>query len=445
MSIFDRLNEPAPENGDNPRKDADKGREPKLVSGQLGRRLISQAALLEKVTKAFIAEYASSERLKDADTQTKRIKLILEVVTYTLAVESVNLDDNQKAQLIADAYGELFGYGPLDALFADERITTIVLEGTDKSAVRYGHSELTSIAPLFDDAEHIQRIIGRLLLDAGAELREGTPYIETGLMVGSRPICLNLMAPPVTAQLTADIRLHPAVLPTLENLVAQNFMDEKAAEFLRALVSSPHGFLIVGDTESGKTTLLSILAQMLPSPETVVSVERAGEMRLPPGAQRLMTQWAAADQPGKTFGAQISAALERNPACILLDEVRADEPETIAPLLSDPNPPRQIWSFRGTVEAKRLHSALGMLARRANMARAEEMAIALNRRLPFAITLRRRSSQLQIYNIGEWAFQPDAEYPTYKLLMELQDGILQPTGHLPHHELNLPQEFWLQR
>src|SRR5690349_10366063 len=120
MPVFDRLNGKTPENDEEPRKDADKGREPRLVPAQLGARMVSQAALLEKIVSAFTAEHSNSATLREADTETKRIKLILETVNYVLATESIHPTANDKADIISKAYSELFGYGPLDALFLDE-------------------------------------------------------------------------------------------------------------------------------------------------------------------------------------------------------------------------------------------------------------------------------------------------------------------------------------
>jgi pilus assembly protein CpaF len=438
MPILDRVNgnNPMPEDDEQPNKDADKGREPHLVSGQLGTRMVSVAALVERIVSAFITEYTDSPALREADNASKRLKLILDTANYILSIESVSLSADEKANVVSRVYSELFGYGPLDALFLDDRVTTIELEGVDKVSVRYGHGDLEKLKPLFDDDAHMQRVIARLLMDAGAELREDQPIIETGLIVGDRPVGLNIVSPPITPQLTTDIRVHPRVLPTLDDLVTSEFLTEQAATLLRGLIASPYGLMIVGDAESGKTTLLSILLQLLEQPESIITVERAGELRLPPGAARLMTQWKTGNQAGVTFGAQINNALEKSLQCLVLDEVRADEPETIAPLLMAIESPRQIWSFRGAAETKRLQSALGMLARRADSSRSEEMVRALYQRLPFVIAVRRFEGRLQLYNIGEWQFIDGADYPNYVALMGRQSGELILTGKKPSRTLN---------
>ncbi len=426
-----------------PRRDPDKGREPQFVAAQMGARWISLNALAERVEAAFIEEHADhSSALQEADTRAKRLQLVLSTLDYVVASESVQMSSAEKADLVSRVYSAIFGYGPLDALLGDERITTISLEGVDAASVRYAHGQLQALGPIFQSEDQFRRVLRRLLLDANAELRDDQPYIEAGLTAAERPICVNLIAPPVTFQLTADIRLHPKRLPTLSDLVAQDILTEPAAAVLEALMRSPHGVIVVGESESGKTALLNVLATLLPIPEQALAVERAGEMRLPSAMKRLVVRWPVGAAPGVTFGEQIQAALREKPQVLLLDEVRADEPETIAPLLMEADAPRLIWSFRGAIFAKRLQNALGMLARRADSSGGERLVNALHERLPYVVTLSRGGERLRVAGIGEWQFKHSADYPTYTLLMATEDGQLRFTGETPTHPLELAADFW---
>ena len=442
MSDDDTHNDEHPERVQRPRLDADKGREPQLIPAQMGRRLISLNALAERIEAAFVEEYEGTEELREADTSAKRLKLVLQTTNYILTTESAQLSQREKSALVYRVQSNLFSYGPLDSLFMDDHITTISLEGADQVSVRYGQDELVSLGSLFQNTDHLRKVIKRLLIDAGAELREDQPYIETGLMVGNRPVSLSLVFPPVAYQLTADIRVHPQKQPSWDDLVDSDFMTQKAATLLQELIASPYGLLIVGEPESGKTTLLSLLANTLPEPSHTVAVERAGELRLPLGMERLMVQWPVGNQAGVSFGEQINQALDKKPACILLDEVRSDEPLTIAPLLQKSDAPRQIWSFRGTIFAKRLQSSLGMLARRADTGGGEALVKALYERLPFVITVSRVNNNLRLWSIGEWQFKHSPDYPTYTILMQVSEGQLQLTGERPTRELELPNDFW---
>jgi hypothetical protein len=142
-------------------------------------------------------------------------------------------------------------------------------------------------------------------------------------------------------------------------------------------------------------------------------------------------RWQAGETPGASFADQIFAALEREPTCLLLDEVRSDEPGAIAPLLELDNPPRQIWVVRAAPDHKRLQSALGMLARRADAARGEAPVHALYERLPFMVTVARIRGQLQLFSIAEWQSRIDTDYPDYIMLMRYEEGRAQLTGTPP--------------
>lgn len=399
-------------------------RGPRLIPGRLGTRAYTLAALRERVEAQFLAEYSlDSPALREATTPAKRLRLILDVTDHLLAVESVRLNDDERAELVRDTYSSLFGYGPLDPYFLDERVTTIALEGVERASVRCGHGDLTGIGRLFEDAAYLARTIARLLSDAGAELHPEQSVVETGLTIDGRRVRLSVVAPPLTPTIHADIRLHPRQAPSLDDLAAADVLSAEAAALLRQIARSGYGFVIAGEVESGKTTLLGALARELPEPPALITaVQRADELALPDEIERRWVQWPTREQVGITFGEQVLAALDTEPRCLLLDEVRADSPEAIAPLLEAEQAPRQIWVVRGAPDHKRLQSALGMLARRASVGQGELLVHALYERLPFVITVARIRGRLQLFSVAEWQSRIDTDYPDYVMLMHYQDG-----------------------
>src|SRR5690606_24185159 len=128
------------------------------------------------------------------------------------------------------------------------------------------------------DVPHLRRTLEKILQAAGAALNDDTPIIETALMVNNRAVALNIAAPPFAPEWTADIRLHPVQMPSLDDFVKANVMPEQAATLLRAIVRSQYGLVVVGNTEAGKTTLMSALMRELPSGGGVTTVERAHEL-----------------------------------------------------------------------------------------------------------------------------------------------------------------------
>ncbi|MBK8025685.1 MAG: Flp pilus assembly complex ATPase component TadA [Chloroflexi bacterium] len=414
-----------------PDEDAKQPREPRLVAGRGGTRMFSVAALAERIREQFMMELSGSDVLHEANTPSKRMRLVRDVTDYVIAVESIAMTSDDKATLMQRVYSELFGYGPLDALFADPLVTTIALNGADHAAVRYGHDELQDVSPLFEDADQVRTIVERLLVDAGAEMVSESPIVETGLTIGGRRVSLSVVTPAFGTHLTADIRLHPTTAPSLNDLVANQALTEEAADVLRRLVASPYGFVVAGETETGKTTLLNALAGEMAIAEDAApgaAVERTGEMRLPERWVCYQPTWGRDESESVQFGQRIEEALAAAPGCLMIDEVRADDPTSIAPLLTREDVPRQAWAFRGAPDHKRLQSALGMLARRAEVGAGEALVHALYTRLPFVISVARIQGRLKLFSIAEWQSRIDTDYPDYVQLFRYSEGSSRATG-----------------
>lgn len=428
------------------RANADRGREPELLQARQGRRQYSMRALVERIVTQFLDEHGTnSEALQAADTETDRLKLVLASADYVIAVESVELSAKDKADVVRQAYGELFSYGPLDKLLADESVTTIALEGADKLSVRRRYDDILSETPLFDDEAHLHKIMRRMLADAGAELREDEPVVETGLTVNGRRVSLTVVSPPASTLLTADIRVHPATPPSLDDLVADETITADSARLLEALAVSEHGVMVIGDTESGKTTMLGLLARLAHEGSGaghITSVERSAELALPEDVSRHTVRWRTSQHERLPLADCVKKALAEHPNLLLVDEVRADDAAAIAPLLLDDGVPRQMWAFRGQSESKRQSAALSMLARRSAPDAGETPVHNLYERLPFIVTLRRRFGKLMLSRISEWQHSSGATYPDHIDLMAVDWDNLVLTGQRPVRPLPLPDDFW---
>jgi pilus assembly protein CpaF len=391
--------------------------------------MFSMAALAERVREQFMLEYAGTPMLAEADTAPKRARLVLGAADYVIAVEMITMSLDEKAALLERVYSELFGYGPLDRFFADPTVTTIALHGAERAAVRFGHGDLQDVGAIFEDADQLQAIITRILTDAGIDLTPEQPIVETGLSIGGRRVSISVIAPTLSlagAGLVADIRLHPTQPRTLDELIADGMCSPEAGDTLRALAASKYGLIIAGETETGKTTLMNALALTV-NTTGAAAVERTGEMRLPDHVRCFQPFWGSGDAPPVTFGEQILRALTDMPPLLFIDEVRADEPGTIAPLLDSADAPRQWWVFRGAPDHKRMQSALGMLARRAQPGSGEALVHALYARLPFVISLARIQGRLKLFSIAEWQSRLDTDYPDYVQLYRYDNGMARRT------------------
>lgn len=368
------------------------GAQSKLVHNVTGARSYTLSALHERAVDQFRAE-VNEEMLREATTVAKRRALVRDVVTYIIAIESLVVDANDKAAIIASVYSDLFGYGALDPLLLDARVTTITLNGLDTVAVRYGHGDLVSLPRLFPDLQTMREVVGRLLVDAGLDFDADRPVREFGLRVNGRRAAVSIAD---GAWLSVDVRLHPHEPPTLEDLIAAGVLSGEAAQLLQRISESVYGLIIAGEVETGKTTLLNALLLALTDLDGVVAVTHAGELVVPTNGEQI----TLASEQG--FADGINTALARQLRLLLLDEVRPNDSAALLPLLSQEVGFRQWWIVRGATDPARLQTALSLMARRADPSAGDRLVEQLRARLPFLITLVRQQGQLRVNAIAEW-------------------------------------------
>lgn len=420
-------------------------RRPKILESKTGAR-ISVEALLERIVEQFNMEHEhDSVVFKAAESRTDRMKLVGDSAKYIFAVESLNLMPSEQADIIHRVYGEIYGYGPLDPLLADDRVTTISLEGVDKASVRYGPGEeLTVLDSLFTDNLHLNEIVRRMLRDARATYIDGMAFIECGMTYNGRKVSFNIAFPPFTMETTVDIRVHPTDMPTLDDLVESEFMTEDAATLLRALAKSNHGIVIMGEPESGKTTLLSALTQEMDGIGEVVTVERTGEICPPDSVEQRVIRWGYEKIEPILYEEHVRQTLQSPPHTLILDEITADQALATRLPLTIANAPRQIWAFRGGTILKRIRSALTILAQRANPGDPKGMEHAVYDRLPFIVLTKRNKAKkkLQLVEIIEWQNIDGHEIPDLISLMEQGWYGIEVSGRKPQREIDLPDSFW---
>jgi len=393
-------------NGDSESDDSQPSvkRSPQFLSGS---RQTSLAAIREKIEDQLIAE-TSPAMLRAAADETARRDLIRAAADYVLAVEGITLSRADRLAIQDVIYSDLFRLGPLDGYAQDETVSEITIDSADRVYMRRGVGDRIAVDAFFDDAVHLERVIQWTLATAGAQLNASDPFIEVGTVLAGRPARVTVAAPPVSPMLHVEIRLRPTSVATLDSLVAMGMLDQSAQALLTAILRAGHGLMVVGDAGSGKTTLLEALLPLLPAGS--ISVERAAELRLPPGIERLTAIPPAPDQSPVSFADQITAALAHDPAWLVLDEVRFDESDAMWQALTSAPGTRCLWAFRGTTNLLRLRTAFSMAVRRA--AQTIDQAVinsALLDRLPFVALLARQNQQIKVVSINEW--QRDDQQP----------------------------------
>lgn len=211
-------------------------------------------------------------------TQTAEVRRQIEELFESILVEmNIVLSRPERRRLFEQIVAEILGLGPIEPLLSDETITEVMVNGAKNIYVERGgkiHREPAS----FESDDHLMRIIDRIVAPLGRRIDESSPYVDARLNDGSR---VNAVIPPISlVGPVLTIRKFAKNPITVEQLIEFGTLTAEAIEFMKACVIARVNMVISGGTGSGKTTMLNVLSQYIPSDERIVTIENAAELQL---------------------------------------------------------------------------------------------------------------------------------------------------------------------
>ncbi|GBD08032.1 Putative conjugal transfer protein [Candidatus Thermoflexus japonica] len=203
--------------------------------------------------------------------------MIEEKFDAVLMEDHIVLSRLERQRLFEQIVAEILGFGPLEPLLKDDTITEIMVNGPKKVYIeRNGKIERTNV--VFEDDEHLMRIIERIVAPLGRRVDESMPYVDARLPDGSR---VNIVIPPISLiGPVVTIRKFYRTPLTVDDLIRLGSATPEVMEFLKACVQAKINIVVSGGTGSGKTTLLNILSGFIPEGERIITIENAAELQL---------------------------------------------------------------------------------------------------------------------------------------------------------------------
>ncbi len=219
---------------------------------------------------------------------------------------------------------EILGLGPLEPLLADPSISDILVNGPRNIYVeRRGKLQRTDIH--FDDAQHLLKIIDRIVSNVGRRIDESSPMVDARLADGSR---VNAIIPPLAIDgPSMSIRRFGVETLEIDDLVGLGSLSPLMADLLKQVVRAELNIVVSGGTGSGKTTLLNILSGFIPLDERIVTIEDSAELQLrQPHVVRLETRPPNIEGRGEVSQRElVRNSLRMRPDRIVVGEVRGAE------------------------------------------------------------------------------------------------------------------------
>ncbi len=241
-----------------------------------------------------------------------------------LESENVVLTKSERATLLQELHSEMHGYGPLDALLADNAVSEIMVIAFDQVFIEKNR-RLVKTGLQFKDDEHVMRIIEKIVSPLGRRIDESTPFVDARLPDGSR---VHAIIPPLALKGPClTIRKFAKDPFQIGDLINFGTLTLVMAQFLQAAVTARLNVMISGGTGSGKTTLLNILSNFIGSDERIITIEDAAELQL--RQEHLVSlETRPPNMEGKgaiTIRDLVRNALRMRPDRIVVGEVRGGE------------------------------------------------------------------------------------------------------------------------
>lgn len=275
------------------------------------------------------------------------LNLKQDLLLKSLDTNLAHLNDDARKRLLS----ELDGFGPIQSLIEDEHVTEILINQFDQIFFEK-NGKLTKANDTFFDKSSYHQFIEKICNLCKTYINSEKPFIETQL----NNLRLTILFPEICrGEFIVSIRKQPLSIWTLQKLLNHGWASDSDFAILNDIITSRKNFLIVGGTDSGKTSFLQSVIHEIADSQRLIIIEDTQELHpVHPQNTSLLTR---ADPTKKmidvTMNDLIKKALRLRPDRICVGEIRGEEATALLMALATGHD----GSF-GSIHARTAHEAL---------------------------------------------------------------------------------------
>jgi len=215
-------------------------------------------------------------------------------------------------------------YGEMDEFFDDPEVSEIMVNGPNQVFIeRKGKLLLTNAK--YESEIQLRLAINYIVNPLGRYVNYKIPMVDAHLKDGSR---VNAVIPPVAQQGSClSIRRFLKDKLSVQDLIDLGALTQGMADFVAVCVAARLNIIVAGNTSSGKTTFLNILARAIPDHERIVTIEDSVELQLQQ-THKVSLEARPPDYRGEgqvTIRDLVKNSLRMRPDRIIVGEIRGGE------------------------------------------------------------------------------------------------------------------------
>lgn len=229
--------------------------------------------------------------------------------------------------LVKKIYENNYGLGAIDDLFNDPTINEIWVNGYEHIWIEKGGIKYRLKDRSFKNDEDVIRVIRLLLQFDKKDITMQMPMQESRMLDGSR---LTVLIPPVAKRPYINIRKFEAFDVTTENLLKAGTLTQEMVDWLAKAVRGRSNILIIGETGSGKTSLLKWLVSFVPENLRIGTIETNFELKLDEKyPERNIFSYEEHPELNITMSDLFKKCLRSSPDIIICGEARGAEADEL--------------------------------------------------------------------------------------------------------------------
>ena len=251
----------------------------------------------------------------------KELIQTLERLGYELSVESIG-------RIWYHIRNHFLGYERIDPILKDPYIEDVSCSGYDLPVYVF-HKAYGSIPTnITYTAEELDRFILKLSQKAGTQVSLETPLADGSISEKTR-VQLTYRKVVSSKGSSFNIRKFSDEPITPLDLISWNTVSAEVMAFLWLAIENRKNMIIIGETASGKTTMLNAVSFFIPPNSKIVSLEDTREINLPhKNWLPLVTREVDGRARVEMFDL-LKAALRQRPEYIIVGEIRGREAITL--------------------------------------------------------------------------------------------------------------------
>ena len=250
-------------------------------------------------------------------------ELLRELIFEAYQLANGDLGDNERA-FLDDIFRYAASNGAIDQFADDPAISEILINGPHQIFVeKEGKLIMTDVK--YDSELQLRLAINHIINPFGRYVNYKHPTVDAHLKDGSR---VNAVIPPVAQQGTCvSIRRFLKDKLAVQDLIDKGSITQAMADFVAVCVQARLNIVVAGNTSSGKTTFLNILARAIPDNERIVTIEDSVELQMMQ-THKVSLEARPADYNGEgqvTIRDLVKNSLRMRPDRIIVGEIRGGE------------------------------------------------------------------------------------------------------------------------